>query len=201
MQSVKYKDLRNIPYGMELYNAYRQMGCRCLSNSDNQCKYYKERQIKVCDEWQKSFMSFYKWSIENVYKYEPLSVKNNPNRTLNKWSIDRIDGNKGYSPDNCRWVDIHTQNNNRRKPKVILTKKDYTKTITSFDYAEFLKLVKKKNKKLKDVQKAMGLHRSSFYRSLEKNANFTASSIRGLVELLGNEVLDIFFPNAYRGEL
>jgi len=56
--------------------------------------------VSIFDEWKNDFLSFYNWAIENGYK-ENLT-------------IDRIDVNGDYKPSNCRWVDILTQNQNKR---------------------------------------------------------------------------------------
>lgn len=61
---------------------------------------YQERGITCCDEWRLSFNKFKKWALENGYS---------PDLTL-----DRIDNDKGYSPENCRWADKHTQRVNQR---------------------------------------------------------------------------------------
>lgn len=55
--------------------------------------------IGVCDEWLKNFDVFYEWAIDNGY-----------DDTL---TIDRINVNGNYEPNNCRWVDMKTQQNNR----------------------------------------------------------------------------------------
>ena len=73
---------------------------RCLNEKHERYNSYGGRGIKVCDEWLE-FESFYEWSIENGY-----------NDTL---TIDRIDVNGNYEPNNCRWVDMKTQQNNTRR--------------------------------------------------------------------------------------
>ena len=60
-------------------------------------KYYAH--VTICEEWRK-FETFYDWSVEHGYKDDR--------------SIDRIDGSKGYTPDNCRWATRSEQNKNRR---------------------------------------------------------------------------------------
>lgn len=104
-------------YKHRLHKVWIEMKTRCYNKNRRYYHLYGGRGIKVCPGWSDSRMgypNFYKWAIENGYKYEPF-----PNNKRNKWSLDRIDNNKDYSPDNCRWADIETQNNNRRAEKTI----------------------------------------------------------------------------------
>lgn len=76
-------------------------------------KNYGSRGIRVCEEWKNSFEAFEKWSADNGYR-EGLS-------------IDRIDNDGNYEPENCRWVDYDVQNMNRRNTiKVIHRGKEKT---------------------------------------------------------------------------
>lgn len=100
--------------GTRLYNIWDSMKQRCYNVNSTAYKDYGERGIAVCSEWRNDFQTFYDWSIENGY-----------NDTL---TIDRVDVNGNYEPSNCRWVDIITQNNNRRN-NVYLTYNGKTQTI------------------------------------------------------------------------
>lgn len=80
------------------------MKTRCYNINSTQFSYYGGRGIKVCDRWLESFENF----------YEDMGDKPSKNH-----SIDRIDSEKDYSPENCRWVDNKTQIRNRRNTKMI----------------------------------------------------------------------------------
>ena len=83
-----------------IYHTYNNMLTRCYAKKDKHYDSYGGRGIKVCDEWKSDFMSFYKWAIKNGY-----------NDSL---TIDRIDVNGNYEPNNCRWVNAEIQNRNKR---------------------------------------------------------------------------------------
>lgn len=83
-----------------LYDTYYSMRKRCYLPSNASYKHYGGRGIKVCDEWLNDYMCFYNWALNNGYK-EGLS-------------LDRIDCNGDYEPQNCRWVTMKVQQNNKR---------------------------------------------------------------------------------------
>lgn len=68
------------------------MKARCYNEKSISYKSYGARGISICDEWL-SFENFHNWAIKNGYE--------------DNLEIDRIDNDKGYSPDNCRWVSSH----------------------------------------------------------------------------------------------
>lgn len=84
----------------KLYSVYNAMVSRCNNPKNKSFKNYGERGIQVAKEWLDDFVIFRDWALQNGYK-EGLS-------------LDRIDVEKGYSPDNCRWVTRDVQNNNKR---------------------------------------------------------------------------------------
>lgn len=81
----------------EIWHAMKR---RCYDKKDKRFEIYGGRGIEVCDEWYYDFECFYEWSITHGY--------------ADNLTLDRIDSNKGYFSDNCRWVNIATQEKNRR---------------------------------------------------------------------------------------
>lgn len=92
----------------KLYNVWDGMKDRCLKPKIESYEYYGGRGITICDEWlddKNGFLNFYNWAINNGYQ-EGLT-------------IDRINNDGNYEPDNCRWVTMKVQNNNKRNNHLI----------------------------------------------------------------------------------
>ena len=93
----------------KLYSVWMGMRRRCQDPKIKDYQRYGGRGIKVCDEWQ-DYSVFRDWALNNGY---------DPNAAFQKCTLDRIDSNGMYGPENCRWVDIKTQENNRRSNVLI----------------------------------------------------------------------------------
>ena len=90
---------------------------RCYNENSKSYKSYGERGIIICKEWLNDFINFYNWSIKNGY--------------ADNLSIDRIDVNGNYEPNNCRWATQKEQANNTRRNRY-LTYKGETHTISEW---------------------------------------------------------------------
>lgn len=109
-EATVLKNKKRATHGLSqslLYNILHGMNDRCHNKKFKYYFNYGGRGIKVCDEWnkdligiEKAIKNFYNWSKQNGYK-----------RGL---TIDRIDNDGNYEPNNCRWVTRKVNNNNKR---------------------------------------------------------------------------------------
>lgn len=111
-----YHNMTNSPE----YQSWRGMKQRCYYKYDKDYHNYGGRDIKVCERWLHSFVNF----------YEDMGEKPSPK---NKYSLDRINVNGDYTPQNCRWATSVEQSNNTRETIYIeynnkkLTARDWSK--------------------------------------------------------------------------
>lgn len=101
----------------KLYGTWKQMRQRCSCPYNAHYKDYGGRGIRVCEQWDKSYRAFREWAHKNGYD--------------TGLTIERINNNKGYSPDNCKWVTIQEQQFNKRDNRLI-TINGVTKTLTEW---------------------------------------------------------------------
>ena len=94
---------------------------RCYNENADSYRWYGAKGIKVCDEWIQNPLMFEEWSINNGY--------------TDSMTIDRIDENKWYSPDNCRWVT--SKDNSRYKSTTRMIEVDGV-SLTGRDWANKL---------------------------------------------------------------
>lgn len=82
------------------YRIWQAMKARCNNPNNTYYQNYGGRGISLCDEWKNDYLAFHIWSMSHGYNDE--------------LTIDRIDNDKGYSPDNCQWVTRTVQMSNTR---------------------------------------------------------------------------------------
>jgi hypothetical protein len=131
----------------KIYNVWSRMKQRCLNTKAHAFEFYGGRGITVCEEWKNNFKSFHEWAIATGYK---------ENQGL---SIDRINNNKGYSPNNCRWATNKMQSNNTRRTRK-MTINGITKNTT-----EWMTLAA--NNKLKGYSKPLKQSNEAFIQFMQ----------------------------------
>lgn len=113
---IETKKTNNLKHGLRhhpLYTTWLNIKDRCNNPNNTHYKNYGKRGIKMCKNWSDDFKSFYDWAINNGYK-EGLS-------------IERLDVNKSYSPNNCSWIPFNEQERNKTTTKLfIYNNKEYT---------------------------------------------------------------------------
>ncbi|MBP1889811.1 hypothetical protein J2Z53_001394 [Clostridium moniliforme] len=92
----------------KLYGVWGMMKQRCYNCCNKDYKDYGAREIRICDEWKNNVKIFYNWAINNGYE-EGLT-------------LDRINPNGNYEPNNCRWITNAEQQNNKRNTIHVLYK-------------------------------------------------------------------------------
>lgn len=103
-----------------IHNIWYLMKYRCTNEKSPAYHNYGGRGIKLCDEWFDDitgYQAFKEWSYKNGYRDD--------------LTIDRINNNGNYCPENCRWVDVKVQSNNKRSNHT-LTYRDETHTIAQW---------------------------------------------------------------------
>lgn len=147
-----------------LYKIYVSMKTKCFNPNNRSYKNFGGKGITVCLDWlnkeringcSKGWKAFEEWALSNGYK--------------NDLSLDRIDINKGYSPENCRWVSLKTQVSNIRYVKFI-TYRGRTQTLS--------KWCEELNLSYKTVLKRLNSYKWSVERALSESTDIRAPRLR-----------------------
>ena len=103
-----------------LYRTWSNIKSRCYNENVRSYANYGAKGITMCDEWLNSYETFRDWALSHGYSEE--------------LTIDRINPNGNYEPDNCRWITLH--DNSVRAHEVSC----WGKNLTTGEYVEFVNI-------------------------------------------------------------
>ena len=101
----------------KLYKVWETIRTKCRNPKSSNYRLYGGRGIDICDEWYNDFLAFRDWALSHGYQ-EGLT-------------IDRINNNQGYSPDNCHWITNREQQLNKRN-NVLISYQGKTQTLVEW---------------------------------------------------------------------
>lgn len=122
-----------------LYRIWAGMKARCNNPDHPSFKYYGAKNIRVCNEWENDFLLFRDWALSHGYE--------------DNLTIDRIDPNGNYEPDNCQWL---TLNENAARTKYSKTKSSYLAATKGFrKWYNRQYEIHEANERIADIDKVM----------------------------------------------
>lgn len=173
--------------GSRLYRIWVGMNARCHGSSDERTtKAYKEKGITVCAEWRNCYTTFRDWALCNNYD--------------SSLSIDRIDNNGNYEPDNCRWTTQTVQSRNT-KALSSTNKSGYRGVSWNPVYSKWEVSISVRNKTVKVGFYDLVLDAAKAYDTYVKDNNLehTSNGTSGRVEPTVGAILVNNNTSGYRG--
>lgn len=116
-ECAKFNHTKHGKSGTKLYYVWKSMKQRCENVNSRDYRIYGENGVCVCDDWRSCYETFYDWAMRSGYE-EGLT-------------LDRIDSNGNYCPENCRWATPKVQSNNTCRNRLI-TYKGETHTMSEW---------------------------------------------------------------------
>ncbi|WP_024346610.1 hypothetical protein [Lacrimispora indolis] len=159
-----------------LYGIYSGMKQRCYNPANPHYSWYGAKGITICDEWlgDNGLQNFFDWALNNGY---------NENLT-----IDRIESDKEYSPENCQWI---TSSLNSSRAHITKTKSDFIKLFTS-EKIRFL--ASRQNVTLGAIAEGTEQTSQNFSNKMKRD-DFKQSELASIAEFLGYELKVTFIDN------